>query len=178
VPYYLTAGGTGAAQIGLELSVLPVALGIAAPIAGRLLNPARERMLTGGGMVLTAAGLLIAALAHDTAGLLAGLVLAGLGLGAFTPANNATIMAASPAGHTGSVGGALNMTRGFGTALGVALTGALFAAVGGAGHGANAASAQGFTVALVALAGLALAAGVGLLLSRGAALESLRQREP
>jgi EmrB/QacA subfamily drug resistance transporter len=167
VPYYLTARGTGAAQIGLELSVLPVALGIAAPIAGRLLTDARSRLLTGGGMVLTAAGLLAAALSHDTSGLLGGLALTGLGLGAFTPANNATIMAASPAGHTGSVGGVLNMTRGLGTALGVALTGALFTAVSAAGHGVGAGgdAGRGLTVALATLAGLALVAGVALLLS-------------
>ena len=90
MPYYLTAAHTGAARIGLRASILPVAIGIAAPIAGRLVNGgARDRLLTGGGLVLTAIGLLVIALRHETTGLLAGLALAGLGLGAFTPANNA-----------------------------------------------------------------------------------------
>jgi EmrB/QacA subfamily drug resistance transporter len=179
VPYYLTARGAGAAQIGLELSVLPVALGIAAPIAGRLVTDARSRLLTGGGMVLTAAGLLAAALSHDTAGQLGGLALTGLGLGAFTPANNATIMAASPAGHTGSVGGVLNMTRGLGTALGVTLTGALFTAVSTAGHGiGGGGAARALTVALAALAGLALAAGVALLRRSGAYSEASTAASP
>ena len=53
VPYYLTAKHVGFALVGLQLSVLPVAIGLAAPIAGRLLNRVGERPLTGGGMVLT-----------------------------------------------------------------------------------------------------------------------------
>jgi len=168
VPYYLTASHLGAARIGLELTTLPVAIGIAAPIAGRLVNGARDRLLTGGGLILTAAGLFVIALRHDTAGLLTGLALAGLGLGAFTPANNAAVMAASPPGHAGAVGGVLNMTRGFGTALGVAVAGALFTAVSKAGGGgvSDAGAADGLTVALATLACLALAAGGVLLLGR------------
>lgn len=126
VPYFLAAKGVGAALIGMQLAVLPVAIGIAAPVAGRLLNRLGVRPLTAGGMLLTAAGLLLVALRHDTFGLLVGLALEGLGLGAFTPANNATIMSAAPKGYAGVVGGMLQMTRGIGTALGVALTSALY----------------------------------------------------
>ena len=171
MPYYLTAAHTGAARIGLELSMLPVAIGIAAPIAGRLVNGgARDRLLTGGGLVLTAIGLLVIALRHDTTGLLAGLALAGLGLGAFTPANNAGVMSASPAGHAGAVGGVLNMSRGFGTALGVAVAGALYTAVSGSSHGVSSdVAARGLTAAMLTLACLALATGVTLLLARGRA---------
>ena len=85
VPYYLTAEHVGFALVGLQLSVLPVAIGIAAPIAGRLLNQVGDRPLTSGGMILAGAGLVEIALWHTTAGLLSGLALAGLGLGAFTP---------------------------------------------------------------------------------------------
>ena len=89
VPYYLTAAHVDAVRIGLELSTLPIAIAIAAPLAGRLAGGARDRLLTGGGMILTATGLALIALRHDPVGLVAGLALAGLGLGAFTPANNA-----------------------------------------------------------------------------------------
>jgi EmrB/QacA subfamily drug resistance transporter len=165
VPYYLSAKHLGAVLVGLELAVLPIAIGIAAPIAGRLLNRVGPRPLTSGGLILTAVGLLEIALRHDPAGLLAGLALAGLGLGAFTPANNATIMSAAPKGHTGVISGTLNMTRGLGTALGVALASALYIAASGA-TGASAspgAAASGLTAALAALAGLALAAGLTVL---------------
>jgi MFS family permease len=84
VPYYLSATGDGAALIGLQVAMLPVAIGIAAPVAGRLLNRIGARPLTAGGLLLTAAGLLEVALRHNSPGLLAGLALAGLGLGAFT----------------------------------------------------------------------------------------------
>ena len=168
VPYYLSSTHVGFALIGLQLSVLPVAIGVAAPLAGRLLNRVGARPLTGGGLLLTAAGLLEIALRHGSTGLLLGLALAGLGLGAFTPANNATIMAASPAGHTGVVSGVLNMTRGIGTALGVALASALYTgAVGNRDSGGGSgAVAHGLTLSLTALGSIALVVGVALLLHK------------
>jgi MFS family permease len=162
VPYYLSAKEVPAALIGLQLAILPVALGIAAPIAGRLLNRVGDVPLTVGGLAIAAAGSLEIAFVHGTAGLLTGLALAGLGLGAFTPPNNATIMSAAPKGHAGVVSGMLNMTRGIGTALGVAVAGALYTAAAGTGSG-NAAhasltgAAHGLTIAFVVLGSLALA---------------------
>ena len=44
----------------------------------------------------------------------------GIGLGLFTPANNAAVMAAIPAACSGVGGGLVNMARGLGTTLGVA----------------------------------------------------------
>jgi EmrB/QacA subfamily drug resistance transporter len=180
VPYYLSAKHVGFALLGLELSVLPVGIGIAAPIAGRLLNRTGERPFTAGGMILTAAGLLEIALWHGTTGLLAGLALAGLGLGAFTPANNATIMSASPPGHTGVVSGVLNMTRGMGTALGVALAGALFTAAADVGHGPTdgAAAAHGLTVAFIALGSIALVTGLALVLNRSRSTADAKTPHP
>lgn len=165
VPYYLSNEHVAAALVGLQLAVLPVAIGVAAPIAGRLLGRLGARPLTAGGLLLTGAGLLEIALVHGTLGLLAGLMAAGLGLGAFTPANNATIMSASPKGHAGVVGGVLNMTRGIGTALGVAVASALYVVASGA-SGASAspaAAANGLTVALAVLGSTALVVGVALL---------------
>ena len=164
VPYYLSASHAGAARAGLQLAVLPAAIAIAAPVAGRLLDRVGQRPLTAGGMILTAIGLLEIALWHRTPGLLTGLALAGFGLGAFTPANNATIMSAAPAGHTGIVSGVLNMTRGMGTALGVALASALYLATAGASNTGDA--AHGLTAALAVFAGLALAVGLTILLDR------------
>ena len=47
--------------------------------------------------------------------------LLGVGLGIYTPANNAEIMASVPARDAAAAGGMVNMTRGIGTALGVAV---------------------------------------------------------
>jgi EmrB/QacA subfamily drug resistance transporter len=159
VPYYLSATHVSTARVGLELSILPVALGLTAPLAGRLVGRYGARLLTGGGLALTALGLGVAALAPDTtATLLAGLGLAGVGIGAFTPANNATIMAAAPTGHTGVVSGMLNMTRGLGTALGVAVASTLY--ISGATPG------SGITTTLLALAVVALGTGAALVRRR------------
>ena len=49
VPYYLSADGVPASLIGLELSALPLAIAIAAPIAGRLMSCVGDRVLTEAG---------------------------------------------------------------------------------------------------------------------------------
>jgi hypothetical protein len=76
-------------------------------------------------------------------------------------------MSASPKGPTGVIGGLLNMTRGVGTALGVALTSALYIAGSGAGSASASPAAAGseLPVALAALRTTAPAAGLGLLVA-------------
>ena len=177
VPYYLSAEHVNAALIGLQLAVLPVAIGIAAPIAGRLLNRVGARPLTAGGLLLTGVGLLVIAFRHGTIGLLVGLAVAGLALGAFTPANNASIMSASPKGHAGVIGGVLNMTRGVGTALGVALASALYITASGSSSvsALPAAAASGLTVTLAALGSTALVVGLALVLAPGTSGEATRE---
>ncbi len=161
IPYFLDGRHVSSALAGLELAALPVALGVVAPIAGRLTGRLGARTLTAGGMAIVACGLALVAFEHATPGLLGGLALAGVGLGAFTPPNNSSIMAAAPGGQTGLVGGILNMTRGTGTALGVAVAGAVYTAAadtGGAGHG--------LTLAMAMMSGLALAVAVWLAVKR------------
>ncbi|WP_372515763.1 MFS transporter [Streptantibioticus silvisoli] len=84
-------------------------------------------------------------------GLLAGaLGLLGSGLGVFTPANNTLVMAAFPVGRSGTGGGLVNMARGLGTALGVALVALAL----------HLASPAGAAAALLAVAVAALAPAV------------------
>ncbi len=52
-------------------------------------------------------------------------------MGLFTSPNNASIMGAAPAHQAGMASGVLNMTRGMGTGMGLALTGAIFTVTGG-----------------------------------------------
>lgn len=166
VPFYLeTALHLGTAEAGLRLTALPLALAITAPWAGRLADRVGARSITSGGMVLTAAGLVALAIArHPVDLLLAELALVGAGLGAFTPANNAAIMASAPRAHAGVAGGVLNMTRGLGTSLGVALTGLAFAAGAHADTGGGAisvdAARSGFVIAMGVLVACALVAAV------------------
>ena len=135
------------ATTGLLLTVLPAALGLTAPVAGSAADRWDGRWLSVCGMSACAVALVLAATTHPGLPGLAGiLALAGLGFGLFTPANNAALMAAADARHAGQVGGVLNMTRGLGTALGVAVTGT--------------AATHGFRTAAWLLAGTAVAAAI------------------
>jgi hypothetical protein len=85
--------------------------------------------------------------------------LLGAGLGVYTPANNAEIMTALPAGDAAAAGGMVNMTRGIGTALGVAVVTLGLHAGALLGHsGVRTGQETGQEVAMAALAAVALAA--------------------
>ncbi len=133
VPYFLERGSrVSASEAGLVLSALPLTLGVVAPFAGRLADHIEVRAVTMLGAALSAAGLFAAALLRPGVVLLAVLLaVVGAGQGLFTPANNAAIMASAPREHAGLASGVLNMTRGLGTSLGLALTGLLFGSVAG-----------------------------------------------
>ena len=158
-PFLLAERHVSALSAGLVLTALPAALACAAPAAGRAADRYGARGATAAGMALTFAGLaVIAATAPSTAGLAALLAVVGAGLGAFVPANNASVMATAPAEQAGLAGGVLNMTRGIGTSLGVAVTG-LFLHTTGGGTDAGAFRAA-MAVLAVAAATAAVAAAV------------------
>ena len=158
VPFDLAAHGIGSATAGLELAALPLALGVAAPFAGRRAGGRWARAIAGGGLALTGVGLIALGFAHDGPERLAALALAGAGLGAFVPLNNTAIMRGAPEGRAGAMSGVLNMTRGIGTGLGVALATLLYATGAGAGPGG---ADRGLALALWVLGGLAVLAGAG-----------------
>jgi predicted MFS family arabinose efflux permease len=128
MPFYLERiVGQTPAQTGLLLTPIPIALGLLAPIAGTL----TDRI---GPVAPTVAGMASAALALAGLALIPGaslgatlglLALLGIGLGLFTPPNNAAVMGSAAADQLGVAGGILNMTRSLGTSLGVAATGAV-----------------------------------------------------
>lgn len=119
-PQILQAHGAAA---GLVLTALPAGFAIAAVTADRL-GPKQwgtsARSLTGAGTCVLATGALAIA-PTEPAWVAAWLGLLGLGLGVFIPANNTAIMSAIPASISGMGGGLVNMSRGLGTALGVAV---------------------------------------------------------
>jgi EmrB/QacA subfamily drug resistance transporter len=161
VPFYLERGvGLGSGRAGIELMVMPAALGVAAPLAGRLADRIGARPLTVGGMAFVAGGLAaLAALRPGTWLFLVLLAVVGGGMGAFTPPNNATIMGSVPTSQTGVASGVLNMTRGMGTSLGLAVTGLIFDAAGGS-SASTGAVARAFSITCLALAGAAVVAGL------------------
>ena len=161
VPFYFERGlGLGTARSGLELMAMPLAFGIVAPLAGRLADRVGARPLTVGGMALVAVGLAaMGALRPSTVGFLLLLALVGVGMGLFTSPNNASIMGAAPGQHAGMASGVLNMTRGMGTALGLALTGTVFVLSGG-DTGGSAGAEHAFSATTYILAAIAAATGL------------------
>ncbi len=123
VPVVLTGAGSSELAAGLVLTALPAGFAVAATAADRLLPRGmsdRGRCVVGAALCAAALGALLAVPLNEVwlAPLLAVL---GVGLGVFTPANNTLIMGAVPSSSSGTGGGLVNMARGLGTALGVAL---------------------------------------------------------
>jgi len=158
-PLFLVEGlALTPAASGLVLTVLPAALGVVAPVAGRIADRFGPTLPTASGMATTAVALGLAALVPlPVGGLGVALLVVGIGLGLFTPANNATVAAAGPPHHAGMVSAVLNMTRGLGTSLGVAVAAAAYTV--GAGQGSDA-SRSGFHAAVTVLAVIAGAAAL------------------
>jgi MFS family permease len=87
--------------------------------------------------------------------------LVGVGLGVFTPANNAAVMGAVPVRRAGTAGGLVNMARALGTALGVAGVTLVLHLAGAGGVGVR------FSSGLLGI--MALGAGIVTLVGSGRA---------
>ncbi len=167
VPFFLEkTRHVGPATAGLELSLLPVALAIVAPLGGLVRDRVGPRIPAGAGMAITAVGMGLLAATPSRPGLtLAALAVTGVGMGLFIPANNAATMTAAPTARTGAAGGLLNMSRGLGTALGVSVTSLVYAT----GRGLT-------TTALLLLAVAVVAGAVGVARGRPASGAVASQR--
>ncbi|MDH6135593.1 EmrB/QacA subfamily drug resistance transporter [Kitasatospora sp. MAA4] len=122
VPAALTRHGSSALAVGLVLTALPVGFAVAATCAERVLPRGWGDTLRcrAGAAGCVAALALLALVPQQAAVLPYPLALLGLALGTFVPANNALVMKAIPTTSAGTGGGMVNMTRGLGTAIGVA----------------------------------------------------------
>ena len=121
-PQLIAARGGSAASAGLLLTALPAGFGVAAVALDRLIParwPNRRRCLLGGALAVACAAALAVPAPDAVSVALLGLL--GVGLGIYTPANNAEIMGSVAAQDAAAAGGMVNMTRGIGTALGVAV---------------------------------------------------------
>jgi EmrB/QacA subfamily drug resistance transporter len=147
------------------LGSLPLAAAgfVVAVVAGRFLHGVSGRWTIGIGMLLIGLGDLWQSTVDDRStglALLPGLIVAGIGVGASSPALASTALAAVPRERSGMASGAINTFRQVGYAVGVAAYGAVF---------------QSRTDEATAVRDTLLAAGVTGLLAGVAALALLRR---
>src|SRR5262244_3010648 len=166
---------------GLRLSIVPVMLGVVAPIAGALYDRLGARLLTVSGMLVcvVALVLLFAVLDGAPASLplvMLALAVFGIGQGLFISPNNSAIVAAAPASLTGEAGGLLNVTRSCGISIGIAAASSLLAwriaVLTGSGHNTLHAEAHQLLSAgrdVLILLGAFAAAAAAMSLPRGGA---------
>jgi EmrB/QacA subfamily drug resistance transporter len=116
-------------QAGLRFLPLTVASFVAAPVVARLVDRVPPRITVGGGLALSALGLWLAGqLDGDSrwTALLAGFVVAGVGLGAANASMSQAALAAVDHSRAGMATGTVSALRQIGVAAGVAVLGAVF----------------------------------------------------
>ena len=116
---------------GLRLAIVPVAIGLVAPISGALSDRLGTHLLTVLGMLICGASLILLYFTiNGNAASLPAVMLAfaifGSGQGLFASPNNSSIMAAAPPHVTGGAGGLMNVVRSIGMSIGIAGASALF----------------------------------------------------
>jgi len=176
IPFYLekTLGYT-VQQVGFLLAVLPIALGISAPISGTLSDRFGSRPISVIGLAVTLVGFLaLSTLTTETtaAGFALRYLPVGIGVGLFQSPNNSAIMGSVPRERLGIASGLLALTRSLGQTVGIAVLGAVWATyvlqaaggavAGGAEAAPPAAQAAGLHVASLVAAGLV---GAGLVIA-------------
>ena len=148
-------------ETGLLMTPWPVALGVMAPLAGRLSDRMPAAVLGAAGMGVLACGLVLlewlppGASNLDIAWRVA---LGGLGFGLFQAPNNRTLLSSAPRERAGAAGGMLATARLTGMTLGATLAATTFRFAAGAAE--------------------PLAVGVGAALALAAAAASLSRRSP
>ncbi len=129
LPFELQRLGRSIVETGLLLTPWPLAVALAAPIAGRLADHHSAAILSGVGLVALSLGLALLALfpedgtAFDFSWRMG---LCGLGFGFFQAPNNRTIMSLPPRARSGAAAGMLSTVRSLGHASGAALVAVLF----------------------------------------------------
>ena len=175
LPFYLRYRfGYSAVEIGLLITPWPIAIAVAAPLAGRLVERYPAGLLGGIGLLLFAAGLLALALLPPhpaTADLVWRMALAGAGFGLFQSPNNRTLIAAAPRERSGGASGMLGTARLLGQTVGAALVALMLARDG----------IDGTHLSLLVAAGFAVVGGMLSMLrlsstgARGAAAVEVRE---
>ena len=131
MPFYLeNVLGYSTRSVGLLLAVVPIAMGLSAPVAGSLSDRFGTRLITVVGLAVLVVGYYgVSTLNAETTSL--GYVLRflpiGLGMGIFQSPNNSAIMGSVSRTRLGVASGLLSITRTLGQTVGIAALAALWA---------------------------------------------------
>jgi DHA2 family multidrug resistance protein-like MFS transporter len=127
--YFQGVMGRTAVETGLLMTPWPLAVGIAAPIAGRLADRHRAGTLGAIGLATFAAGLFLMSLIRPGMGNLDvawRMAVCGAGFGFFQSPNNRAMVTAAPMQRSGAAGGALATARLLGQTAGAVTTAMFF----------------------------------------------------
>jgi EmrB/QacA subfamily drug resistance transporter len=133
LPFLLERGyGESALTAGLRLTVIPVTLGLVAPVSGALYDRLGPRFLTTSGMLAVLGSMVVLSFAMNGDARLLPLAMAafalfGIGQGLFVAPNNSAIMGSATAAETGQAGGLLNVMRALGMSFGISLASVILA---------------------------------------------------
>ena len=132
LPFYLeNVLGYSTQQVGLLLAIVPVVLGIVAPISGSMSDKFGTRRISIVGLIFLLVGYYaMSTLDAQTSalGYIMRLLPIGIGMGIFQSPNNSAIMGAVPRQRLGIASGLLSVTRSLGQTTGIAVLGAFWAA--------------------------------------------------
>lgn len=157
--YLQSVLGRSALEAGIMLLPLFVPLAALSPLAGRLTARHGPRLVLLAGAILAAAGQLCLLLVSTTSTyprLVPALIGVGLGVGLFTAPAVATAIQSVPAERSGLASGINNTARQAGTALGVAIYGAIAASPAHPGQFIDALRDLGIAAAVLWIAAAAL----------------------
>jgi DHA2 family multidrug resistance protein-like MFS transporter len=127
--YFQTVMGRSAVETGLLMTPWPLAVGISAPLAGRLADRHRAGSLGGAGLGVFAIGLFALSIMPAHASDLDiswRMALCGLGFGFFQSPNNRAMVTSAPMHRSGAAGGALATARLLGQTAGAVTTAVFF----------------------------------------------------
>lgn len=130
IPFYLeNIRGFEPKQVGMFLIILPIMMFILSPVSGKLSDKIGFRVLTTGGMIISAFGLyLLSGLQPESSTffIVSSLVVIGVGIGFFGTPNSSAMMGAVSERQRAVASGILATNRNIGMSLGIALATSLF----------------------------------------------------
>src|SRR5947199_230436 len=136
--YFEELRGFSIIQTGLMMTPLPLMLAVVAPLSGTLADRLGSRWLSPAGLAIACFGLFLLSQINTQStswDIIWRLAVTGIGQGLFQSPNTRTMMSAAPRSAQGEASGLLATGRVIGQSMSVALTGTVFAALGGAAAG-------------------------------------------